>query len=165
MSGGELRPPHFSARALGWCARRLGTPELIEDAAELFAERAQREGEGPARRWYRQQARAALARVLLAPRAGGRTSRAPGWMAGLSLDVKLGVRMLVKHPGLSLVSGVGIAVAVAIGAVGFGAIHAVTSSELPLDEGDQIVTIQNAVYGGLGQVRSTHLHDLVSWRE
>ena len=32
------------------------------------------------------------------------------------LDVKLGIRMFIKYPGLSLVSVVGMAVAIAIGA-------------------------------------------------
>jgi predicted permease len=158
--------PTLARRLLGWAAGRLGTPELVQDAEELFVERARRGGEPAARRWYHAQTRAALARVLLPARERTPRRRAtPPWAAGLPLDAKLGVRMLLKHPGLSVVSGVGITVAVAIGAVGFGAIRTVTSSELPLDEGDRIVTIQNTRYGGLEQVRDTHLHDFASWRD
>ena len=79
------------------------------------------------------------------------------------LDVKLGLRMLVKHPGLSAVSALGLAVAVAIGAIGFGVIQTMTAADLPLDEGEQVVTIQNS--RGFEPVRATHLHDLETWRD
>lgn len=80
------------------------------------------------------------------------------------MDVKLAFRVLVKHPALSVVSTTGMAVGVAIGAVAFGVIHGMTSSPLPLDEGHRIVTIQNVTDLGFEQARSTHLHDLESWR-
>jgi predicted permease len=71
------------------------------------------------------------------------------------LDCKLGLRMVVKHPGLSIVSTLGMTVAVAIGAVTFGVIRGMTASPLPLDEGDRIVTI----WGG------RYLRDLMTSRE
>ncbi len=79
------------------------------------------------------------------------------------LDVKLGLRMLVKHPGLSLVSVFGMTVAVAIGATAFGMIYGMTSSSLPLDEGDRLITVQNST-DGFGAAASTHLHDIATWR-
>ena len=86
-------------------------------------------------------------------------------LPGISwIDVKLGARMLVKHPALTAVSAIGMAVAVGIGAGVFGVIHGMTSSPLPLDEGDRIVAIQNVGALGLEQARSTHLHDLQTWR-
>ena len=36
-----------------------------------------------------------------------RDSRGFGWLAGLSLDLKLAARMLIKYPGLTLVSVAG----------------------------------------------------------
>ncbi|MEQ9401613.1 MAG: ABC transporter permease [Longimicrobiales bacterium] len=80
------------------------------------------------------------------------------------IDLKLSLRMLVKHPGLSLVSVFGMAVAVAIGAVAWGVVNAITNSELPLHEGDRIVTVQNAMQGGLWNRAETHLHSLETWR-
>ena len=44
-------------------------------------------------------------------------------MSSWWLDVKLGGRMLLKHPGLALVGGIGIAVMVAIAAGGFSVIY------------------------------------------
>ncbi|HEU0007419.1 MAG TPA: ABC transporter permease [Terriglobia bacterium] len=59
------------------------------------------------------------------------------------LDVKLGVRMLVKYPGLALAGGVGIAVAVAIAAGGFSLIYDnFLTSSVPLEEGDRLVSIE-----------------------
>ena len=60
------------------------------------------------------------------------------------LDVKLGVRMLIKYPGLALAGGVGIAVAVAIAA---GAIQRHLwqlpgFSRCPFEEGDRMVSIE-----------------------
>jgi putative ABC transport system permease protein len=166
----ESRPPALSRRLLEWAAQRLSTPELAEDALELFAEREVRDGPRSARRWYRSQARAAIARLMLPGLKPGSASGSPAprsslWTAGISLDAKLGIRMLVKHPALSLVSALGIAVAVAIGASVFGSIRTMTASDLPLHEGDRVVTIQNTAYGGFEQLRSTHLHDLTAWRE
>jgi len=85
---------------------------------------------------------------------------------GLSwLDVKLGVRMLAKYPGLSLVSVMGMSVAIAIGAGGFGLIHALADAELPLNEGDRVVTLESARVGDAGGTRRNALQDFVLWRE
>src|SRR6185503_2793407 len=46
-----------------------------------------------------------------------RDGRGLAWVGGLSLDFTLALRMLVKHPGLTLVAVVGMSVAVTIGAV------------------------------------------------
>ncbi len=60
------------------------------------------------------------------------------------LDVKLGVRMLIRYPGLALIGGFGIAVAVAIAAGGFSIIYGTfLDPSLPLEEGDRIVSLQN----------------------
>ncbi|MEO8099022.1 MAG: ABC transporter permease [Acidobacteriota bacterium] len=59
------------------------------------------------------------------------------------LDFKLGVRMLIKYPGLALAGGAGIAVAVALAAGGFSVIYgAFLVSSVPLDEGDRVVSME-----------------------
>ena len=60
------------------------------------------------------------------------------------LDVKLGLRMLRKYPALSLVSVIGMSVAIAIAGGYYGAIGAMIDPTLPLTEGDRIVSVQNA---------------------
>ena len=67
------------------------------------------------------------------------TSPLSSWL----LDLKLGARMLVKHPGLALVGGFGIAVTVAIATGAYSVVYAnFLNPSLPLDEGDGIVSIE-----------------------
>jgi predicted permease len=93
-----------------------------------------------------------------------REERGFSWLGGASLDGKLALRMLVKHPGLTLVGVVGMAVAVAIGAVTFSAIHTVIGGALPFSDGDRIVALRNIDTHSIVDGRATHLHDLATWR-
>src|SRR5690554_3294599 len=81
------------------------------------------------------------------------------------LDVKLGIRMLSKYPWLSLVSVAGMAVAIAIGAGGFGIIHALMDAPLPLDESERVVSLQNSDATNPGSPDRHALHDFLLWRE
>ena len=93
-----------------------------------------------------------------------RDGRGLAWLGGLRLDLKLGLRMLVKYPGLTVVGVVGLSVAVAIGAVSFGILYTILDPALPLDEGERIVAIESVdPTGGAGQ--RAHLHDLAVWRQ
>lgn len=80
------------------------------------------------------------------------------------LDVKLGLRMLAKYPGLSVVAVVGMAVAIAIGAGSFAFISAMLDPTLPLEGGDRIVSLAYDRLDRGGQRRQV-LHDFVMWRE
>jgi predicted permease len=81
------------------------------------------------------------------------------------LDVKLGLRMLHKYPGLSLVSVIGMALAIAIGAGSFAFIHGMLDPTLPLEDGDRIVSIQNDRVDRAGVTDRHALHDFVLWRD
>ncbi|HEX6912242.1 MAG TPA: ABC transporter permease, partial [Longimicrobium sp.] len=84
--------------------------------------------------------------------------------SGLSwLDVKLGVRMLFKYPGLTLVGGLGMALAIGVGAGMFAFMYAFMFPRLPLDEGHRIVAIENWDLRRDNQDRRS-LHDLAAWR-
>ena len=72
-----------------------------------------------------------------------RDGRGTAWFSGLSLDLKLGFRMLVKYPGLTVVGGLAMAFGIWFGAVTFQMWNALTSTKLPLPDGDRIVRIQN----------------------
>lgn len=80
------------------------------------------------------------------------------------LDVKLGTRMLFKYPGLTLIGGLGMAVAIAIGAGFFNLTAALMDYELPLHESDRLVAIQNWDAEASGQERQI-LHDFLAWRQ
>src|SRR6185436_6581186 len=94
-----------------------------------------------------------------------RAGRGLAWLGGLSLDVRLALRMLVKNPGLTLVAVVGMSVAVAIGAVTFSAIYTLLDGRLPVSEGDRVIAIRNINTRQRDEGRHTHLHDLATWRE
>jgi len=94
-----------------------------------------------------------------------RDGRGTAWLGGLSLDFKLGLRMLARTPGLTLVGVLGMSVAVTIGALAFAAVDTVTSKALPIPEGDRVVSIQNVDALEIDNGRGTHLHDLADWRQ
>ncbi len=79
------------------------------------------------------------------------------------LDFKLGLRMLAKYPVLTLVGGLGMAVAVAIGATFFGVIYSMMDATVPLPEGDRIVSIQTIDVGNNGRPHRQILHDFITW--
>ena len=78
------------------------------------------------------------------------------------LDVKLGLRMVRRFPVLSLVSVIGMAVAIAIGAGYFGFFNAMLKPDLPFEGGDRIVSIRNTDHQGPD---GEFAFDLLAWRE
>ncbi|HEX5438261.1 MAG TPA: ABC transporter permease [Gemmatimonadaceae bacterium] len=93
-----------------------------------------------------------------------REGRGLAWLGGLSLDLKLGLRMMAKYPALSLVSVLGMALAIATSAVVFGWIAAALDTTLPLEGGDRIVAVQTNRADVAGNVDRQVLHDFVAWR-
>ena len=79
-------------------------------------------------------------------------------------DIKLSLRLLIRHPGLTLVSTIGITVGIAIAAGMFGFVHANFDPTVPLDEGDRIVALENWDVAGNNENRQS-LHDFVTWRD
>jgi predicted permease len=92
-----------------------------------------------------------------------REGRGTAWFNGLSLDLKLGVRMLVKYPGLTIVGGLAMAFGIWFGAIAFQMFSMLTSTELPLPDGDRIVRIQNRDLKA-GQDEDRVLYDYQLWR-
>ena len=90
--------------------------------------------------------------------------KARAWLSGMALDFKVGWRMLVKSPGLTVVGGLGIAVAVAIGTGVFIVLDNFADPSLPLDQGDRIVALENWDVAKSTENRYS-LHDFVTWRE
>jgi putative ABC transport system permease protein len=79
-------------------------------------------------------------------------------------DWKLGGRMLVKYPGLSVISGITLAGAIAIGAIWFELTQQFVDPRLPLPDGDRIVRIDNWDAAEPG-VEPRALYDLGLWRD
>lgn len=81
-----------------------------------------------------------------------------------SLDLKLGLRMLVKYPGLTIVGGIGIAVAIAIGGGFFAFAYAHFYPTIPLPDGDRLVGLENWDLAKNNEERRS-IHDFVIWRD
>jgi predicted permease len=64
------------------------------------------------------------------------------WLSGMSLDVKLGGRMLLKYPGLTLAGGLALTIAIGIGAGYFDLMGKILAPAIPLPEGDRLVLIE-----------------------
>ena len=79
-------------------------------------------------------------------------------------DIKLSLRLLIKNPGLTIVSTVGITVGIAITSGMFGFLHANFAPTLPLDEGDRIIALENWNIAKNNEDRQS-LHDFVTWRD
>ena len=79
-------------------------------------------------------------------------------------DIKLSLRLLIKNPGLTIVSTVGITVGIAITAGMFGFLHANFAPTLPLDEGDRIIALEDWDIAKNNEARQS-LHDFVMWRD
>ncbi len=92
-----------------------------------------------------------------------REQRGLPWLASSWLDAKLGLRLLVRNWGLTLVGGLAMSVAIGIAAVVFAAFDVILWSRLPLEEGDRIVAIQ--IWDReAGQRRDTPWQDIERWR-
>ena len=115
----------------------------------------------PARRGGRRMSRSAASRST---RRKGATTRGLQWMDALSLDARLGVRMLVKHRGLTIVGGFAMAVAIAVGATSFEVITEVLNPALPFEDGERVVALQYATPTP-GSPERRVLHDFVEWRQ
>ena len=85
------------------------------------------------------------------------------WLGGFSLDVKLGGRMLVKYPGLTIVGGLAMAFAICVGTVISQVLSLFLSPTLPLPAGDRIVHIRNWD-AAANQSEPRALHDFIIWR-
>src|ERR1041384_566096 len=59
------------------------------------------------------------------------------------LDLRLGGRMLVKHPALTVIGTIAVAFAIAVGAVGFEIARQAFWPTIPLPDGNEIVALRN----------------------
>jgi len=79
------------------------------------------------------------------------------------LDWKLGARMLLKYPALTIIGGLSLAAAIAIGAVGIEVADELLYKRLPFDEGGRVVRLE-AQDTAASRVEPRVLHDFAIWR-
>ena len=81
------------------------------------------------------------------------------------LDVKLGLRLMRKSWGLTLVGGVAMALTIGLGTAIFTLWNTATATTLPLPDGDRIVAIQASDAATQQIHRDSSLPDFTRWRE
>ena len=159
--GSSLR--EWTRRAWGALSRRRTDGDFQRELAEHLAlaeDDLRRKGHTPTD--AARLARAAAGGRIQAIEAL-REQRGLPWLDSSFLDVRLGLRLLVRNWGLTLVGGLATTLAISIAAVVFTAFDAVMWSRLPLDEGDRVVAIQ--VWDrDAGRRRDTTWQDVERWR-
>ena len=98
-------------------------------------------------------------------REAARAARGLPWVETFWLDAKLGLRMLRRSWGLTLVGGLAMAVTIGLGASIFNIWDTFAGTRLPLDEGDRIVAIQPFDRAAQRVHRETPLADFRRWHE
>ena len=98
-------------------------------------------------------------------REAARAARGLPWLETFWLDAKLGLRMLRRSWGLTLVGGLAMAATIGLGASMFTIWDTVTGTTLPLDEGDRLIAIQPFDKAAQRVYRETPLPDFRRWRE
>jgi predicted permease len=148
-------PPRAARALLRKALPADARQDILDYLEESFAERVE-SGAASARRWYWRQALSFSARFSF--------DRMLDLRRLISVtDVKLAGRMLLRSPGLTLVGMLGMAVGIAIAAGAYSILRAVADPDLPLDEGDRIVAIQNRDEER-GRADRRALHDFVIWK-
>jgi putative ABC transport system permease protein len=79
------------------------------------------------------------------------------------LDWKLGARLLLKYPALTIIGGLSLAAAIAIGAVGIELAGELLYKRLPFDEGSRVVRLETQD-AAASRVEPRVLHDFAIWR-
>jgi predicted permease len=161
-SGGRFSPPG-AARALVERVLPVDVRESIAgDLDEFFQRDCRTHGPGRARRRYWRHAAALTFRFAVERgREGSRhlMHARTSWM-----DLKLGLRMLVKYPGLTFAGGLAIAIAIGLGAGWYDVSRDFFRPAIPLPEGDRIVEIEMRNPRIVGDEQRL-LHDFAIWRQ
>jgi putative ABC transport system permease protein len=92
-----------------------------------------------------------------------REARMFRWLAGWPMDLKLGGRMLVKYPGLTIVGGLAMAFAIWAGIVIFQVVGLFTNPTLPVSEGARLVEIRSIDVAANVQEEKI-LNDFLGWQ-
>jgi putative ABC transport system permease protein len=139
------RPPRLWQALMGRSLAENDRAAVLGDLAEEFDDRRARDGDGPARAWYRRQVRRSLAGNLR-HRSGRYRHHEPTPITdviagGLVQDIRYAIRSLRSTPGFTaaalLILTLGIGASTAI----FSVVDAVVLRGLPFEEHDRLVAV------------------------
>jgi len=149
--------PRWTTTLLRCLAPPGEADDVIGDLEEAYRQRLRYHREGRARLLTTFEAiemSAALVHV--------RAARARIRTLDMMQDYKLGLRMLLKYPGLTICGGLALAIAIGLGAGWYDVTRDVLRPAIPLPDGDRIVEIEMRNLAG-GEERRL-LYDFSIWR-
>ncbi|MDP2055394.1 MAG: ABC transporter permease, partial [Acidobacteriota bacterium] len=111
----------------------------------------------------RRQALAKIGSVAGARQAHRDRRGLPGLNA-FAFDLKIGGRMLVKYPGLTIIGGLAMAFAICVGLVIFQVVSLFTHPTLPLSQGARLVEVRILDVAANGEEAKV-LHDFLEWQQ
>lgn len=97
-----------------------------------------------------------------------RDGRGLAWLSGLWLDIKLGVRMLVKYPIITAASVLALSIAIALATAWFEFTTDMARPSIPFEEADRIVTLRNRDLAIADRDFSSEpraMYDFALWRD
>lgn len=161
-SGGRFSPPRVARAVVERVLPADVRESIAGDLDEFFQRDCRTHGPGRARLRYWRRATALTIRFAIER---GRDWRTQLMYTRMSwMDLKLGVRMLVKYPGLTIAGGLAIAIAIGLGAGWYDVSRDFFRPTIPLPEGDRIVEIEMRNPRIVGDERRL-LHDFMIWRQ
>jgi putative ABC transport system permease protein len=143
---------------LRWAAPRGEADDVIGDLEEAHRRRLRRHGAATARLLTSLELIELSAALIRVRWARGRPK-------GIDMvqDYKLGLRMLLKYPGLTIAGGLALAIAIGVGAGWYDLTRDFLRPTIPLPDGDRIVEIEMRNLAGGGDERRL-LHDFSVWQ-
>ncbi len=155
-----MRPPRWTKALLRWLAPSEHADDVIGDLEEAHRNRLRHHGRGTALILTALETLDMAAALVRARVPSLRTHRE----TGIVQDYKLGLRMLVKYPGLTLAGGLALALAIGIGAGWYDLSGDLLQPSLPLPQGERIVEVEMRNAVATGDERRL-LHDFLLWRQ
>ena len=92
-----------------------------------------------------------------------RDTRSFRWLAGWSMDLKLGARMLVKTPGITIIAVIALAVGIGAGASYLEFVNGFFRGKLSFPGGDRLVGLLNWNLAK-GDVEDRSLYEFAAWK-
>ena len=86
-------------------------------------------------------------------------------MTTLLNDIRFGLRMLVKRPGLSIIAIIALALGIGLTTTMFSIVYGAVIRGLPYDDSDELVALFRNRPAQDIQFMAVGIHDFVDWRE
>jgi predicted permease len=154
------RPPRWTRLLLRLVAPRGEAEDVLGDVEETHRGRARRHGHATAHVLTSLETLDMALALVRARLIRFKTNKGNS----IVQDYKLGFRMLVKYPGLTLAGGLALAIAIGIGAGWYDLTGDVLRPTLPLPQGERIVEVEMRNSAASEDERRL-LHDFLNWRQ